>query len=158
FARCTAFIPNGSVLEGFVGVTGGEAEAEIRVLVDRSEPRVVGSFHLGGPTDPKGWRPISLPLGDINTLAGVELVAKTSSKGARVAFAEAKVTGPSDASEVPATSALGRARGVIVVALGSTSRRLLGLYGGSIQLPELAALASKGGIVFEAQRATSSFS
>jgi arylsulfatase A-like enzyme len=88
----------------------------------------------------------------------VELVAKTSSKGARVAFAEAKVTGPIDASEVQPASAPPVARGVIVVALGSTSRRLLSLYGGSIQLPELSALASNGGIVFEAQRATSSFS
>ncbi|HVH45151.1 MAG TPA: hypothetical protein VM925_22515, partial [Labilithrix sp.] len=33
-ARCTAFIPTGSILEGFVGTAGGEADAEVRVLVD----------------------------------------------------------------------------------------------------------------------------
>lgn len=156
FARCTAFIPNGSVLEGFVGATGGEADAEVRVLVDRSEPRVVGTFHLGGPTDPPGWRPISLPLGDIGTIAGVELVAKNSTKGARVAFAEARVVPPLE--HVAAASAdvpTPKARGVILVVLGSTSRRI-SLHGGSTQMPELAALAS-GGVVFDAHRATSSW-
>jgi arylsulfatase A-like enzyme len=146
------------VLEGFVGVTGGEAEAEVRVLVDRSEPRVVGSFHLGGPTDPPGWRPVSLPLGDIGTIAGVELVAKTSSKAGRVAFAEARVVAPGAGEQGRgAEPALpGPVRGVVLVTLGSTSRRLLALHGGSIAMPELTALAS-GGAVFEAHRATSSF-
>lgn len=153
FARCSAFIPNGSVLEGFIGATGGEAEAEVRVLVDRAEPRVVGTFRLGGPTDPPGWRPISLPLGDIGTLAGVELVAKSSSKGARVAFAEARVIPPAEPK--PAVEAPKPARGVILVTLGTTSRRL-SLYGGSIAMPELASLAG-GGIVFDAHRATSSW-
>jgi len=156
FARCTAFIPSGSVFEGFIGATGGEAEAEVRVLVDRSEPRVVGSFHLGGPGAPQGWRPISLPLGDIGTIAGVELVAKNSTKGARVAFAEARVVPPLDqiaaaAPEVPVPTA----RGVILVVLGSTSRRI-SIHGGSTAMPELANLASSG-IVFDAHRATSSW-
>jgi arylsulfatase A-like enzyme len=154
FARCTAFIPNGSFLEGFIGTAGGEADAEVRVLVDRSEPRVVGSFHLGGPTDPTGWRPISLPLGDIGTIAAVELVAKSSSKGARVAFAEARVVPPPE-PEKPAAEATPPARGVIVVALGSTSRRI-SLYGGAIAMPELTTLA-KNGVVFEGHRATSSY-
>lgn len=159
FARCSALVPSGSVLEGFVGVTSGEADAEVRVLLDRSEPRLVGSFHLGGPTDPPGWRPMSLPLGDIGTIAGVELVAKNSSKGARVAFAEARVVPPSDpaAPRVEAEPAVPKARGVIVVAMGSMPRKLLTLHGGSIQMPELAALASGGGTVFEAHRATSSY-
>jgi arylsulfatase A-like enzyme len=153
FDRCTAFVPSGSILEGLIGVSGGEAEAEVRVLVDRQEPRVVGSFHLGGPTDPVGWRPMALPLGDVGTIAAIELVAKSSTKGARVAFADARVVAPGApvaAVEIP------KAKGVIVVALGSTSRRLIGLNGGTIALPELEALAN-GGTVFEAHRATSSF-
>jgi arylsulfatase A-like enzyme len=154
FARCSAFIPNGSILEGFIGATGGEAEAEVRVLVDRAEPRIVGSFRLGGPTDPPGWRPFSLPLGDIGTIAGVELVAKTSSKGARVAFAEARVAPPAELDR-PSSEVTPPARGVVLVALGSTSRRI-SIHGGSINMPELASLAN-GGIVFDAHRATSSY-
>ena len=158
FARCTAFLPNGAVLEGFIGASGGEAEAEVRVLVDRAEPRIVGSFHLGGPTDPPGWRPIAIPLGDVGTIAGVELVAKRSSKGARVAFAEARVVLPNDARAEPvADASMPKVRGVIAVVMGSISRRLIGLHGGSIAMPELAALASGGGAVFEAHRATSSW-
>jgi arylsulfatase A-like enzyme len=161
FARCSAFLPNGAVLDGFVGASGGEAEAEVRVLVDRAEPRVVGSFHLGGPTDPPGWRPIALPLGDIGTIAGVELVAKRSSKGARVAFAEARVVvpggAPSDDAEPNADATMPKVRGVILVVMGTISRRLIGLHGGSILMPELDALASGGGAVFDAHRATSSW-
>lgn len=153
FARCSAYVPSGSTLEGFIGASGGEAEAEVRVLVDRAEPRVVGTFHLGGPADPAGWRPIALPLGDVGTLAAVELVAKTSWKGTRVAFAEARVTAP---VPPPATTPLPKARGVVLVVMGSMSRRLVALGGGNIQLPELAALAS-GGTVFDAHRATSSY-
>jgi arylsulfatase A-like enzyme len=164
FARCTAFIPNGSMLDGFIGVTaGGEAEAEVRVLVDRAEPRVVGSFHLGGPTDPHGWRPVSLPLGDIGTIGAIEIVAKSSSKGARVAFAEPRVLPamPAEAidpAKLAAESAPPKARGVILVVLGSTSRRMLSLHGGSTAMPELSNLANgAGGVVFEAHRATSSY-
>ncbi len=155
FARCSAFVPNGSMLEGYVGATGGEAEAEVRVLVDRAEPRVVGSFHLGGPTDPPGWRPVSLPLGDIGTIAGIELVTKTSSKGTRVAFAETHVTPPPERDVAAVEPAVPTARGLIVVVLGSTSRRI-SLHGGPVAMPELASLAS-GGIVFDAHRATSSY-
>jgi hypothetical protein len=155
FARCSAFVASGSLLEGFLGVTGGEADAEVRVLVDRAEPRVVGSFHLGGPTDPAGWRPVALPLGDVGSIASVELVAKNSSKGARVAFADPRVVAPRE--DAPAhTDETPKVRGVIVVALGSVSRRLLGLYGGANPMPELTSLAN-GGAVFEAHRATSSF-
>jgi hypothetical protein len=79
--RCGGFLPNGAMLEGQIGVSGGEGEAEVRVLVDRAEPRVIGSFRLGGEGAPP-WQPISLPLGDVGTLAAVELVATTSTKGA----------------------------------------------------------------------------
>lgn len=155
FARCSSFIPSGSVFEGFIGATGGEAEAEVRVLVDRSEPRVVGSYHLGRPNDPRGWQPISIPLGDIDQIAAIELVTKTSAKGARVAFAEARVV--RDTSNLAATDppTPPKARGVILVVLGTTSRRI-SLYGGSTAMPELENLAANG-VVFEAHRASSSY-
>lgn len=152
FARCSGFVPSGALLEGFVGVAGGgEAEAEVRVLVDRSEPRVVGSVQLGGPTDAPGWRPIALPLGEVGTIAGVELVAKSSAKGARIVFAEPRIVAPS-ARDVAAPPA---ARGVLLVVLGGTARRSLAPWGGSAAAPELAQLGASG-LVFEAHRASSS--
>lgn len=149
--RCGGFVPNGAVLEGQIGVSGGEAEAEVRVLVDRAEPRVVGSFHLGGEGAPP-WQPVSLPLGDVGTLAAVELVAKTSTKGARVVFAEPRVMATHATEMVKAP----RARGVIMVVLGSVAAKTLSPYGGATATTELAALAT-GGTVFDAHRAGTSF-
>ena len=150
-ARCPGFVPNGAILEGQIGVSGGEAEAEVRVLVDRAEPRVIGSFKLGGEGAP-AWQPISLPLGDVATLASVELVAKSSTKGARVVFAEPRVmaTGTA-AAQKPAA-----ARGVIMVILGSIAAKSLSPYGGPIVTAELAQLATAG-TIFDAHRATTSF-
>jgi arylsulfatase A-like enzyme len=149
FARCTSFVPKGAVLEGFVGTTGGEADAEVRVLVDRAEPRVVGSFHVGGEGAPP-WRPVSLPLGDVGTIAAVELSAKQSGKGARVVFAEPRVTAGRTAEGKPPAS-----RGVLLVVLGTAPPKMLSPWGGTIAMPELAQLGS-GGMVFEGHRATTS--
>ncbi len=148
--RCGGFVPNGAILEGQIGVSGGEAEAEVRVLVDRAEPRVIGSFKLGGEGAPP-WQPVSLPLGDVGTLAAVELVAKTSTKGARVVFAEPRVVAARTAPPVTAP----RARGVIMVVMGTVAAKTLSPYGGATATPELAQLATAG-TVFEAHRATTS--
>ncbi len=149
--RCTGAIPNETMLEGYVGVIGGEAEGEVRVLTDRAEPRIVGSFKLGGEGTPP-WQPLSLPLGTIGTLASVELVAKSSTKGARIVFAEPRVTRARRApvEQRPVS------RGVIVVVLGTVSPNSLALYGGKTATTELAQLAS-GGTIFNAHRATTSF-
>ena len=149
--RCGAFVPNGASLEGQIGVSGGEADAEVRVLVDRAEPRVVGSFHLGGEGAPP-WQPISLPLGDVSTLAAVELVAKNSTKGARVVFAEPRVVAVHAAETLEAP----KARGVIMVVMGSVSPKSLSPYGGTTATTELAQLATAG-TVFESHRASTSF-
>jgi arylsulfatase A-like enzyme len=149
--RCGAFVPNGAMLEGQIGVSGGEAEAEVRVLVDRAEPRVVGSFRLGGEGAPP-WQPISLPLGDVGTLAAVELVAKTSTKGARIVFAEPRVVAVHAAETLKAPEA----RGVIMVVLGSMAPKSLSPYGGTTATTELAQLATAG-TVFESHRASTSF-
>ena len=149
--RCGAFVPSGASLEGQIGVSGGEAEAEVRVLVDRAEPRVVGSYHLGGEGAP-AWQPISLPLGDLGTLAAVELVAKTSTKGARVVFAEPRVVAVHAAETLKAPEA----RGVIMVVLGSMAPKSLSPYGGTTATTELAQLATAG-TVFESHRASTGF-
>jgi arylsulfatase A-like enzyme len=149
--RCGAFVPNGASLEGQIGVSGGEADAEVRVLVDRAEPRVVGSFHLGGE-NALPWQPISLPLGDVGTLAAVELVVKSSTKGARVVFAEPRVVALHAAETVEAP----RARGVIMVVMGSVAPKSLSPYGGANATTELAQLATAG-TVFESHRASTSF-
>lgn len=151
-ARCTGFIPNGAMLEGFVGGAGGEGEAEVRVVVDRQEPRVIGTFKLGGPNDPPGWRPLALPLGDVGTIASVELVAKSSAKGARIVFAAPRVVVPEAANAT--VSATPRMKSVVLVVLGTLSRKQGSLYGGTIAMPELAKIA-EGGTVFDAHRGTS---
>lgn len=151
-ARCGGFIPSGAMLEGHIGVSGGEAEAEVRVLVDRAEPRVIGSFKLGGGEGAPTWQPISLPLGDVGTLAAVELVARSSTKGARVVFAEPRVV----AAHATETAARPKGRGVIMVVMGTVSAKTLSPYGGTTQVPELAALATAG-TVFESHRATTSY-
>lgn len=151
FARCVGWLPAGASLEGFIGVAGGEAEAEVRVLVDRQEPRVVGAFRLGAPGSAPGWQPIALPLGDLGTLGAVELAVTSSSKGARVMFAEPKVVVPSAKAAPPKPSS-----GVLLVVLGSTPRRALAPYGGSVETPVLASLAT-GGAVFESHRSPTSF-
>lgn len=152
FARCEGYVPAGATLETSLGVTGGRAEAEVRVVVDRQEPRVVGRFQLGGEEDP-AWKPVTLPLGDVGTIASVELVAKSSTKGARVLFADPRIVAPR-AAEIPKKEAA--SRGVVVVILGTTSPRSLSTYGGSVASPELDRLATSG-VVFDAHRATTSY-
>ena len=151
-ARCPGYVPSGAMLEGQIGVSGGEADAEVRVLIDRAEPRVVGSYHLGGGEGAPAWVPLSLPLGDLGTLASIELVAKSSTKGARIVFAEPKVVATSVPKPVKPTAA----RGVVVVVLGSTAAKSLSPYGGSLATPELSALAASG-TTFDAHRASTSF-
>lgn len=148
--RCGGFVPKGAVLEGQIGVSGGEAVAEVRVLVDRAAPRVAGSFELGGEGAP-AWQPISLPLGDLGTLAAIELVASSSTKGARVVFAEPRVV----AAQKAAPSKVSTAKGVIVVVLGSVAAKALSPYGGPAATTELAQLAAAG-TVFDAHRGTTS--
>ncbi len=151
FVRCGGFVPRGAVLEGFLGVTGGEGEAEVRVLFDRADPFVAETFRLPASATPS-WKPISIALGELGGLASIELAAKSSSKGARVVFAEPKVV----SSVIGETRERPRARSVVVVVLGSAGRNSLSTYGGPIPVPELSSLAN-GGLVFESHRAASSF-
>ncbi len=149
--RCPGFVPNGAILEGQIGVSGGEAEAEVRVLVDRVEPRVIGSFKLGGEGAP-AWQPMSLPLGNVGTVAAVELVAKSSTKGARIVFAEPRVV----ATGIAPVEKMTASRGVIMIVLGSVAAKALSPYGGTTATTQLSQLATSG-TVFDAHRASTSF-
>jgi arylsulfatase A-like enzyme len=108
---------------------------------------VVGSFKLGGEGAP-AWQPVSLPLGDVATLAAVELIAKSSTKGARVVFAEPRVVAGAPPSGSPGPPS----RGVILVVLGAVAPASLA----PTASPELAQLAATG-TVFDAHRASTSF-
>ncbi len=172
--RCAGFVPKEAVFEALVGATGGEADAEVRWIVDRAEPRVLGRFHVGAPctegdaecakcddatgrTCATSTRRVALPItGPDNVSEGgsvgfIELIAKTAPKGARVFFGEPRVTVSPDV--VPPSPS--RARGVVVVIVGSLARESLSLYGGPTPMPELAELASHG-TVFMAHRTVTS--
>src|SRR5262249_8404552 len=116
---------------------------------------VIGTFKLGGSNDPPGWRPLALPLGDVGTIASVELVAKSSAKGARVMFASPRVVVPEAANAVAPSPP--KAKGVVLVVLGTLSRKQISPYGGTISMPELGRIA-EGGTLFEAHRGTSGLS
>ena len=97
-----------------------------------------------------------MPLGDVGTIASVELVAKSSAKGARVVFAAPRVIVPEStaAGASAAVPSKGKAKGVVLVVIGTLSRKQGSLYGGNIAMPELAKIA-EGGTVFDTHRGTS---
>jgi arylsulfatase A-like enzyme len=164
FARCTGWIPSGAVVDASLATARpGEAEAQIRILRDRAEPKVLGTVQFSA--DDNGPRHVQWPVGDLGgetgALAAVELVARSASRGARVVFAAPRVVLPADgaAESRPRTPPDGDkprvARSAIVVVLGEVSTATLALYGGARGMHELDVFASTG-VVFANQRATSS--
>ncbi len=153
FARCTGYVPSDAVLKTELAITGGgEAEVEIRVLRDRKDPSVVAHLTLGGP-DATAWKPFSVPLGELDTTAAVELAVVRAQKGTRVLFGEARVVRAKPlAPKTPFTPA----RGVVLVVLGTTGAKSLSAFGGPRKTPELAKLLERG-ISFEKNRAVSTF-
>jgi arylsulfatase A-like enzyme len=154
FIRCGGELPSGAQLEAAVGLAGAtDGEVEVRLMRDRLPAQTLASYRLG-PADAGAWRPIRVSISDFaekSALGAIVLAAKSVTKGGRVLFAEPKVVvSPRDAARAMPTS-----RGVILVILGDVSPRGLGLHGGPRALPELSALAA-GGVVFDAQRATTS--
>jgi arylsulfatase A-like enzyme len=148
FARCVSYLPKGAKLSTALGLSGGgEADVEIRVLRDRKPPQVLANVHL---QNEQAWRPIDLPLGDESSFAEVQLVAVQATKGARVSFAEPKVVAARNAANA---LPMKNAKSAIVVVLGSIDPKTISTYGGSIEVPELGALAS-GGLVFDAHRSS----
>ncbi|MBK6464707.1 MAG: hypothetical protein IPF92_27450 [Myxococcales bacterium] len=114
FARCTAFIPSDAVFQADLALTGpGEADVELRVLRDRKDPRVVAQLHLGA-ADAAAWRPVAIPLGEVDTTGAVELRVVRAPKGTRVLFGEARVVRTSPAAP---RAPFAPARGVVLVVL-----------------------------------------
>lgn len=153
FVRCSAFLPEGATLTASLGLFGGaEADAEVRLVRDREASVVLATTHL---VNDQPWRPISVPLPGKASFAEVQLVVTRASKGARVAFADAHVVGATDSSaDVPPMRG---AKSVVVVVLGSVVPKQISTYGGTVEMPELGALATTG-VVFDAHRATSNLS
>ena len=165
FARCSGFLPNGGRLTTWIALAGGvDADAEIRLLRDRTPAGVLASVHLGG-ADAKEWRAISIPLGDLGpgakdvranggTLGALELVTTRAARGTRVLFGEPQIVASPAAAPKADAPRMPAARGVVLVVLGEAIARSIEPYGGKIAMPELTALA-KSGVTFDANRATS---
>ncbi len=153
FARCTGYVPSDAVFKTDLAITGGgEADIEVRVLRDRKEPNVVAKLSLGAE-DAAAWKPFSVPLGELDTTAAIEVAVVRAQKGTRVLFGEARVVRAKPlAPKTPFTPA----RGVILVVLGTTAPKSLSTFGGARKTPELGKLV-EGGITFEKNRAVSSF-
>ncbi len=150
FARCTGFIPTDAMFKADLALTGGgDADVEVRVLRDRKDPTVVARLHLS-PAD-AAWKPVAVPLGQVDTTGAVELAVVRAQKGTRVLFGEARVVRANPI--VPRTPFAG-ARGVVLVVLGTTAPRSLSAFGGPRATPELAKLVERG-LVFEQNRASS---
>jgi hypothetical protein len=152
YVRCEGWIPSGGKVESVIGLSGpGSADAEVRLVHDRSAPLVLGTVHLGA-VDSAG-KAVSFPLPDLGDNSGilgaVELWAIRATQGTRVLFGEPKLTGP----VLPALERAPPARGVVLVVLGDVATRSLLPYGGARATPELTRLAGKG-IVFEAHHPT----
>lgn len=152
--RCTGFVPRGSRLDASLGLSGGgEADVEVRALVDRQAPALLHTIHLGA-ADAGAWKRLEVNLPELDTAASIELSVPRASKGTRVLIGDAAVTaGRAAGAAAPAPPA--RARGVVVIVMGSLSRASLAAYGGARVLPELDGLA-KSSLVFEDHRSTSS--
>jgi hypothetical protein len=154
FVRCEGFIPAGSQVETTLGLAGGgAADALVRLVRDRAPPAILGTAHLEalGPGEGKA---LVFPVGDLGDKTGVlgaiELWNTGSAKGSRILFGDPKLA-------VPLPPAVGTkpapSRGVILIVLGETATRSFGIHGGTRVMPGIETLA-KGGIVYEANRAT----
>lgn len=152
YARCAAYLPKGARLSAALGILGtGEADVEVRVLRDRKAAFVASSLHLNADS---AWRPLDVDLGELDTIAEVELVAVHTTKGSRVVFAEPRV---SVAAPIHAGKPMPTAKSAVLVVLGSLAPRSISVYGGPMEMPELGAVAANG-VVFDAHRTTSAVS
>jgi arylsulfatase A-like enzyme len=155
FVRCSGWIPANATLEASLAtVGGGDADVEAQLLRDRSAPIVLGTAHVAGGGAP--WTPWSVPITGLDgdgALASIELVARRAGGATRVLFGSPQIV----AARSRAAKAPPRARGVVLVVLGSTSARSLAPWGGPHAVTELARLAASG-TTFTANRSSSSLS
>jgi arylsulfatase A-like enzyme len=150
YARCSGFLPKGSKLRGAVALQGeGEGKLDVWLRTDAEPAQMLTSFELS-PRD-KGPKAIDVDLPGDARIGMIELRAGGMAKGARLTLTEPVVTAPLQTVSAPQVPA---AQGVVLVVLGTVPKRALSTYGGSVVLPELAAVAAHGQ-VFEEHRATS---
>jgi arylsulfatase A-like enzyme len=150
FLRCNGWLPEGGTVDLSIGVAGaGDAEVEVRRLVDRANPLIIKRIHVApGST----WTHETMPLGDVGkggTVGALEIAAVRASKGTRVLIGEPRVL----ASPTPAYVPPAPSRGVVLVVMGELAPRSVAIHGGPLVLPELGAIAADG-IVFDAHRAS----
>ncbi len=150
FLRCNGWLPEGGTVDLSIGVAGaGDAEVEVRRLVDRANPLILKRIHIApGST----WTHETMPLGDVGkggTVGALEIAAVRASKGTRVLIGEPRVL----ATPVPTYVPPAPSRGVVLVVMGELAPRAVAIHGGPLVLPELGAIAADG-IVFDAHRAS----
>ncbi|MBV9949543.1 MAG: sulfatase-like hydrolase/transferase [Myxococcales bacterium] len=151
FARCSGWIPAEATLEASLATAGGgDAEVEARLLRDRRPPVVLGTARIAGGS---GWVPWTLPIAGLEgtgALASIELVVRRADPSTRALFGTPRVI----AARPVASAVHPRARGVVLVVLGSTSAKSLAPWGGPHAAPEMGRLVSSGAL-FTANRASS---
>jgi len=158
FVRCSGWLPPSGTVEAQLAIAGaGEADAEVRLLRDRSPPLVLGRAHVSATAAPgapaPGWTSLSVPLGDVGAagaLGAIEIATVRATKGARVLVAEPRVMGPLLAAP---PNAVASAKSAVVIVLGSTPPKALSIYGGPRLVPEIASVAI-GGVTFDQHRAS----
>jgi hypothetical protein len=159
YARCEGWLPPSASLEGEVALEGaGDADVEVRLLLDRSTPLVLGSAHVTGTAGvgSAAWSPLVAPLGDVGargTLGAIEIAVLRASKGTRVLFADTRVIGPLLPPPQPPPPA---ARSVVLIVLGDVSQASLSPFGGPHALPSIASFA-QGAVAFDANRSSTGF-
>ncbi len=136
----------------------GDADVEVRLLVDRSTPLVLGNVHVTGAAGvgSASWTPLAASLGDVGatgTLGAIEIAVLRATKGTRVLFADMRVSGPILAAPRASPPA---ARSAVIVVLGDVSAKSLSAFGGTHALPEIASFA-QGAIAFDANRSSTGF-
>jgi len=159
YARCEGWLPPSASLDGEVALAGaGDADVEVRLLLDRSTPLVLGNVHVTGVAGvgSAAWTPLAAALGDVGasgTLGAIEIAVLRATKGTRVLFADMRVSGPLLAAPRPSPPA---ARSAVIVVIGDVSAKSLSAFGGTHALPEIASFA-QGAIAFDANRSSTGF-
>lgn len=149
YVRCSMYTARDARVRGRLGVQGkGQVELELRLHRDRQPSAVLGHYRLESEAD---WTSIDLPLPVEGAgLAELEVAVLTAPKGVRAAVADMRVV--LDGARAAASKVTPRAESAVIVLLGSTPPKSISVYGGTIELPELGALAASG-LVFERHRA-----
>jgi hypothetical protein len=153
FVRCSGWIPANATLEASLAILGGgDADVEAQLLRDRRPPIVLGTAHITSASG--AWAPWSVPITGLEgdgALASIELVVQRAGETTRVLLGAPRLV----AAQSNGVSSPPRARGVVLVVLGSTAARSLAPWGGPHEARELARLASSA-TRFTANRASSS--